>query len=260
MRQGASRIPIPETLLSSIQLENPEELPSCCACRRSMLISTVPVYGVLVTSLLDRLKMSSSSPAASSMTNNLPDPYIVGSEFPNLETARKHLKKVTIQRGLSYKRAQHDYRRYIVRCRNPACPFRLRFTIKRGSGIAKTTVFHPHNCPPETHRDWKAMASVEYLSEAHRNTIEDDPSTKASKIIALEKARGNHISYKQGWRALKHIQEIVSGANGGDGDDKGSSESATISSEKNASSKQENEQKPAKRGRGRPRKSHVQNG
>ncbi|KAL1974039.1 hypothetical protein VTN31DRAFT_5599 [Thermomyces dupontii] len=209
--------------------------------------------------------MPPSSPAASSTSNHLPDPYIVGSEFPNLETARKQLKKVTIQRGLSYKRAQHDYRRYVVRCRNPACPFRLRFTIKRGSGIAKTTVFHPHSCPPETHRDWKALSSVEYLSETHRNIIEDDPSTKASKIIALEKARGNNISYKQGWRALKHIQEIVSGASGDDGRNEESSDPSSSSAEKiNTPSKEKNnvgsEQKPAKRGRGRPRKNRVQNG
>ncbi|KAL1991481.1 hypothetical protein VTN49DRAFT_4789 [Thermomyces lanuginosus] len=149
--------------------------------------------------------MSSSHQISSSQ---LPDPYEVGSVFPNMDAARAELKRVTIERGLSYKRHQHDHRRYVVVCtdKTGCCSFRLRFTIDQRTGKARTTISVPHSCSPDTHRDWRASSSVDYLSQAHRDLAEDK-SASAATIRDREEERGHHISYKQAWRTFKRLRE-----------------------------------------------------
>jgi hypothetical protein len=47
---------------------------------------------------------------------------------------------------------------------------------------------------------------MKYLQHYHQNTFNNDHTIKPRQIIALEKADGNDIPYKQAWCTLKAIQ------------------------------------------------------
>ena len=148
--------------------------------------------------------------ALSTSANSLPDPYVVGSEFSSLQEAKDELVRVTLSRNLSFAKGKQDDRRFVVRCRNKSCSFRLRFTPQKSGGV-KTTISIPHTCPPETHFDWKPKYSAERLRRKHQETYNNDPSMKPKAIQAAEKADGNDISYKQAWATLKRAREFAFG-------------------------------------------------
>jgi hypothetical protein len=131
----------------------------------------------------------------------MPDPYICGSTFNNLEEARDTLVRCTVARGLSYHvRSSDRQRKYILDCRSKACQFRLRVSIAK-SGTAQTTLSAPHSCPPGTHEGWRPASSTKYLLAKHQGTYERGDDITPKDISDLERLDGNHISYKQSWRA-----------------------------------------------------------
>jgi MuDR family transposase len=139
-------------------------------------------------------------------SSGLPDPYVLGTIFKDINQAKDALLLHTVAKGLSYRPKSMDKRKYIVEClsEEPGCNFRLRFTVQNG-GTAKTTVLIPHTCPPETHFGWKQASSAKYLSLAYRSNADGNSVMDPRKIQAAEAAHGNRISYMESWRASRSV-------------------------------------------------------
>jgi len=54
--------------------------------------------------------------------------------------------------------------------------------------------------------NWKPASSVKYLRQSHQDLIDLGGVETAQQLRALERGRGNRVSYKQSWRAMKAAQ------------------------------------------------------
>lgn len=131
---------------------------------------------------------------------SFPDPYVVGSTFASRDDAMDALLQYTVSRGLSYSLRSNDNRRVIVVCRDKQCPFRLRMKVKPNQ--VTTSISRPHNCAPEVHYRWRYASSVRYLRLNHQALYEKNRSLTPKQLQAMERSRGNIISYSQAWRAI----------------------------------------------------------
>ena len=142
------------------------------------------------------------------------NPYAVGTSFPSMKEAREAILQHTIQEGLSYKVAKAEISRYILICRSDTCTFRLRVNYNKKHHHAVVTISQPHICSPDTHNNWKSASSVQYLTSNHAASFNVNRSLNPSQIRTTELLHGNHISYKQAWRARKKIEAQVFGEEG----------------------------------------------
>ena len=145
--------------------------------------------------------------SADSIPPDLPDPYVCGSEFNNMNEARDALLLYTVARGKSYSIQASDSKRCIAVCRSSSCEFRVRISVSKESRKASTTVSVAHTCPPETHEGWNGEKSTRHLRLRNKSALENDPSMNPRKIQSMERARGNNISYLQSWRAVKAAED-----------------------------------------------------
>ena len=59
-----------------------------------------------------------------------------------------------------------------------------------------------HTCPPENHFEWKQAGGAKYLRLKYQDNTDNDPQ----KIRAIERSRGNTISYMESWRASRALR------------------------------------------------------
>jgi zinc finger SWIM domain-containing protein 3 len=136
----------------------------------------------------------------------------VGMTFSSLDAARDALLRYTVLRGESYKKHKQTATCYIVVCRSKDqdCPYRIRFTLKKGGDWA-LTIYIEHICSPETHTGWRPAQSVQYLTPNHTASFNLDRAIKPKQISTSELQNGNQISYNQSWRALEEIKKQIFG-------------------------------------------------
>ncbi|KAK2797071.1 hypothetical protein FQN51_008843 [Onygenales sp. PD_10] len=135
------------------------------------------------------------------------NPYAVGTTFPSIKEARDILLQYTVEQSLSYKIVKSDASRYSLACLSKECPFHLHVNYSKRKKAVVVSVYRPHTCSPETHRDWKMSRSMRYLvprlSGAYNNS--NDP-LKPRQIQASEILKGTPLKYHQAWRARKHLE------------------------------------------------------
>ncbi|KAK2809376.1 hypothetical protein FQN50_003835 [Emmonsiellopsis sp. PD_5] len=135
------------------------------------------------------------------------NPYAVGTTFPSIKEARDILLQYTVEQSLSYKIVKSDASRYSLACLSKECPFHLHVNYSKRKKAVVVSVYRPHTCSPETHRDWKMSRSMRYLvprlSGAYNNS--NDP-LKPRQIQASELLKGTPLKYHQAWRARKHLE------------------------------------------------------
>jgi hypothetical protein len=131
---------------------------------------------------------------------HLKNPYKIGAQYSSLDDPKHALLQWTVTLLLSYKpRKSNDKRRYIVDCRDKACPFQLRFTW-RTSGVIETTVYKPHRCSPDVHHNWHMARSVKFFRPRHQDVFNINHMRIAHKyasvarIFAAEAWKGMPVS------------------------------------------------------------------
>jgi hypothetical protein len=134
----------------------------------------------------------------------------VGMTFPSLNAAKDALLRHTVERGESYFTHKRAANCFITKCRSENCPYRIRFTLKKGEDWT-ITVYTEHTCSPDTHRSWKPAQSVRYLAPNHTAAFNLDHTIKPSQIRNTELQNGNQVSYKQTWHALQIIGKQIFG-------------------------------------------------
>jgi len=141
----------------------------------------------------------------------------LGDRFESIEAAREVVKAFIQDEGESFLTVASDKNRYIIRCKDLPCSFRVRATLhKKGSKIGRTTTpvsitrLKPHTCSPATHYKSKQSQSVEYLAGHHRASVIDNRNITIAQIRSNKRLQfSNKISYMQAyWTKQALIKEL----------------------------------------------------
>ena len=105
----------------------------------------------------------------------------LGDWFELIEAACEVVKAFVLDQGESFLTVISDKTRYIIRCKDKPCTFRIRTTLhKKDSKIERTetpvsiTCLKSHTCSPATHYKSKQSQSVEYLASHHCASVIDN--------------------------------------------------------------------------------------
>jgi hypothetical protein len=71
-------------------------------------------------------------------------------QFDSIDIAWDRIKAYVLDLGESYKTVALDKKRYIIRCKDDACKFRIRATRSKKETVL-ITIFEPHSCSPATY-------------------------------------------------------------------------------------------------------------
>jgi hypothetical protein len=131
----------------------------------------------------------------------------LGDRFESIEAACEAVKAFILDQGESFRTVASDKTRYILRCKDKPCSFRIRATLhKKDSKIGRTTTpvsitrLKPHTCSPATHYSTKQSQSVEYLVGHHRASVIDNRNITVAQIRSNERLQfNNKISYMQAY-------------------------------------------------------------
>lgn len=107
-------------------------------------------------------------------------------QFESIDAARQAIRAFVLDNGESFKVVASDKKRYIIRCKDHACGFRIRAHRSKGQ-IVSITKINPHSCSPATHYKSKQSQSVDYLMPHHRAAVIDNRNITVAQIRSAER-------------------------------------------------------------------------
>jgi hypothetical protein len=137
-----------------------------------------------------------------------------GDRFESLDAARNAVKAFVLDQGESFTTVASDKKRYIIRCKDKACEFRIRATLHKKASETPTSITRliPHSCSPAVHYKSKQSQSVEYLAAHHRASVIDNRNITVAQIRSNERLQFNsEISYKQAYRTKQALLRELDG-------------------------------------------------
>jgi hypothetical protein len=111
-----------------------------------------------------------------------------GMQFHNKEDCVLAIRYYHVKQSLDYDAKKSDQTRYVIRCTNSACIFRLRASLSKRSGKWKiVTMIGPHNCASSLMSQDHRKLDYNVICESIKSLVHKDASIKPSMIIAYRK-------------------------------------------------------------------------
>jgi hypothetical protein len=136
-----------------------------------------------------------------------------GMQFHNKEDCVLAIRHYHVKQSLDYDVKKSDQTRYVIRCTNSACIFRLRASFSKRSGKWKiVTLVGPHNCASSLMSQDHRKLDYNVICESIKSLVHKDASIKPSMIIAHIRERFNYtITYRKAWMAKNKAIESIYG-------------------------------------------------
>jgi len=136
-----------------------------------------------------------------------------GMLFHNKEDCVLAIRHYHIKRSLDYDVKKSDHSRYVIKCTNSACIFKLRASFGKRSGRWKiVTMIGPHSCSSTSMSQDHRKLDYNVISESIKSLMHKDASIKPSLIIAHIREKFNYtISYRKAWMAKNKAVESIYG-------------------------------------------------
>lgn len=136
-----------------------------------------------------------------------------GSMFHNKEDCVLAIKQYHINHTLDYIVTKSDTTRYVIKCVNNECSFKLRAAFWKRNDMWKiSTVDGQHTCTSTAlSQDHRKLDST-LISQSTKSLVSNDPSIKVKSIIAHIREKFNYTtSYRKAWIAKNKAIEDVYG-------------------------------------------------
>ncbi|CAM8892115.1 unnamed protein product [Rhodiola kirilowii] len=137
---------------------------------------------------------------------------VIGQEFPDVDTCRKTLKDIAIAMHFDLRIVKSDRSRFIAKCSNEGCPWRIHVAKCPGVPTFSVRTLHgEHTC--EGVRDLHhQQASVGWVARSVEARIRDNPQYKPKEILQdIRLQHGVAVSYMQAWRGKERSMAALHG-------------------------------------------------
>lgn len=137
----------------------------------------------------------------------------VGDKFMTKEDCVRAIKKYHMDNSADFSVERTDARRYVIRCRNVICKFRLAASYKKRSDSWEVaSIDPPHSCTAANIAQDHRKLGSDLICQDILPMVNKDPSVKVSIIISHIVTRYNYTpSYKKAWITRTKAVEKVYG-------------------------------------------------
>ncbi|KAJ3680031.1 hypothetical protein LUZ60_016309 [Juncus effusus] len=146
-------------------------------------------------------------------TLNSPLPTLtIGQEFPSVESTRRYLKDMAIALHFELKIVKSDRSRFIAKCSQPDCPWRVHIAkCPNLPTFSVRTLHETHTCLGV--RDLPhQQATVGWVARSVEKRLRDNPQIKPKEILQdIRDQHGVAVSYMQAWRGKERSMAKVHG-------------------------------------------------